>query len=830
MAEYNPNLPDVAGNEWVPIVPSPYAMGPGVERGYSFSTAVSTTPFQGQYFLQAEPPSVNIVQVPLISIYPTGQEDTVGEIKTVVVPVDGAVLGGAGNGSFNGPSAVAALQSSSDPYIFSFNNGAGSSTLTCSFDTVTAVIAALAGKRILNVSILYTASGAWGLVPQAQFNTYVSYPGGFLNYGPGILESDQTPFGESITQISRLSLGEIDLNAVASWTVTDHAYPWRSTQMLNWDASAVTPLRFVLEWNTLAIPGSVGISINYLAMEVTYCEETRVLYGGAKVSGDIYDDGTPVVYAVPGVNYALLRTSSTFVTGSSLAAGNYTITSCLADLGDLGANFFGFRAFVDNNTPPIAQALRQLYPMVNSPLRGVELDRALTVNETFDSVESDVLPYIAFNTAFNGNSHLSTHAYGQPHNAAVYTGHSVRQSFNFATVDATPYPYLRYYARKFGNGTCTAGLTATLTSNALETVTLSCATFNALPEIADGWKEITLLMPVPATLATGADSITWSSTVAAGEQWQILANHGQSANLSSNFQTLNGFLEDPTGTSFLFDDATFYFMQTPPTVSGVGASVGTLPLTPIGLDCGTPANCVPTGMSYAFLSWSSISSTSPSASGTFGAYEVERQDDADSTWQLIARLTSIANTAMFDVEPRVGMASRYRVRMVNIYDVPGAWSSTVTANIPAVAASLWLFTSNHALSTVFAAPEVGPQAPNFQPKFPEGDSVTLQEQYNRDYVVAFHGTERGGERFGLTLMANQGAVSIPNLDDLFTNFRDLAWDDVPHVTVRDWEGNRWFANVQVPDGNVRRRRGGTQVQLVGVRVIEVQDIPTPLGS
>lgn len=831
MVNYNPNLPDIAGNEWVPIVPSPYAMGPGVERGYSFATTASVTPFQGQYFLEAEPPSINVAQVPLIAIYPTGTEDTVGEIKTLIVPVDGAVIGGAGNGGFFGPSTVAALQSSSDPYGVFFSNGAGVSTLTCSFDTVASAIASsLAGKRILNVSIRYTASGVWGLVPQAQFNTYVTYPGGALNYGAGILESDQTPFGESITQVSRISLGEINMNAVASWTVTDNVYPWRSTEMLNWDASAANPLRFVFEWNTLAIPAPIGISLNYLAMEVTYCEETRVLYGGAKVTGDPYDDGTPVIYAVPGVNTAVLRTASSLVTGSSLAAGRYTITSCLADLGDLGFNFFGFRVFADSNTPPIAQALRQLYPMVNSPLRGVELDRAFTINERFDSTESDVLPYIAFNTSFGGNSHSSTHAYGKQRAAAVHTGRNVEQNFNFATVDATPYPYLRYYARKFGNGACSGALLVQLASNLAELAVLTCADFEALPEIADGWKEITLPMVIPATLATGLDNLIWSSTVPAGEQWQILADDGQIQNISSNFQALSGFLEDPAANTILTADATFYFMQLPPAVSGVGAFVATNPLTGVGLDCGSPAACIPTGMSFVALSWSSISTTSPSASGTFGAYEVQRQDDADATWQTIARFPDIARTSMFDVEPRVGMASRYRIRMINIYDLPGPFSPTVTANIPAVAEGLWLFTSNHMVNSAFAAPEVAPQAPNFQPSFPEGSSVTLQEMYGRDFVTSFHGTERGGERFGLTLLANQGAVSLPQLDTLFTTFRDLAWDDVPYVCVRYAEGDRWFANVQLPDGTVRRRSGGRQVQLVAVRVAETLALPTPVES
>jgi hypothetical protein len=832
MAEYNPNRPDIAGNEWVPIVPAPYTMDTGVERGYSFTSAASFTPFQGQYYLQAEPPGVLITQCPLLAIYPKGQEADVGEIQTLVVPVDGAVL--AGNGTVIGPTgttSVTALQSSSDSACIRFDTGSGS--LTCSFDTLSSV-GIFGGKRILNVSVLYTAGGDWSAVTPAMFNTAVSFSGDLILYGSGILDSDQTALSEAITSVSRISLGEINLNALTAARNTNQVYPWRSVEMINWSAFSGTPMRFVFNWAGITSPATAPLRLNYLAMEITYCEENRVRYGSTKL-GPAYTatgpTGGETVYQVPEVNTVVLRTASSLVTGSALAAGDYTITSCMADMGDLFLSFFGIvAAFAADTVPPTAQALRQLYHMPHSVLDGVRLDRALTINERFDSGQSDILPYIAFNTAASGPSFAATHAYGQQHPASVYTGHNVEQNFTFTSVRATPYPYLRYYARRFG--TCTSNLVATLASNGAEFATLTCAAFDALPEIADGWKEITLTMAASATLVAGADTLVWSSATPATSPWQVLADKGRSANSASSFQALTGFLEDPAGTSVLTDDASVYFMQDPPTVTNLAVIPSSQPLTGVGLDCGSPAACIPTGMPFAIPVWTPITTSSPAASGTFGVYELERQDDHDSTWRQILRSGNIASAAFFDVEARFGMASRYRIRVRNIYNVPGPWSATASVTMPALDPSVWAFTSNHLTTSMFLAPQVGtgPEAPDFEPTFPEADQVTLQDTYNRDYTLAFHGTERGGVRFTLLLLANQGMVTVPVMDRAFTSFRDLAWADIPYVCVRTGEGDRWYADVQVPNGTIRNRRTARKTQLVAVRVIETMAAGTPLET
>ena len=50
------------------------------------------------------------------------------------------------------------------------------------------------------------------------------------------------------------------------------------------------------------------------------------------------------------------------------------------------------------------------------------------------------------------------------------------------------------------------------------------------------------------------------------------------------------------------------------------------------------------------------------------------------------------------------------------------------------------------------------------------------------------------------------------------------------VCVRSGEGDRWFANVQVPNGSMRSRPVATKQQLVSVRVIQTMENPTPYGG
>ena len=108
--------------------------------------------------------------------------------------------------------------------------------------------------------------------------------------------------------------------------------------------------------------------------------------------------------------------------------------------------------------------------------------------------------------------------------------------------------------------------------------------------------------------------------------------------------------------------------------------------------------------------------------------------------------------------------------------------------------------------------------------FPEANFVQLQPMYDRDYFTAFRPLERGGEQFTRTLLVQAAAISPPTLGD-FRSLRDMAWESVNYICVRDEDGNRWFATVGVPSGRVMNSR---KLYLAPVQVVEVTITPTPI--
>jgi len=219
----------------------------------------------------------------------------------------------------------------------------------------------------------------------------------------------------------------------------------------------------------------------------------------------------------------------------------------------------------------------------------------------------------------------------------------------------------------------------------------------------------------------------------------------------------------------------------------------------------------------------------------FGYRELQRMDTVEPEWQTIMTATSPDVTRFNDYEARVGVETSYRIRDVNVYDFPGPWSITVTATIPAPGVSggclegghVLIFTSNErqsgSINLAYSTAWMGGQVEE-DFTFPEAGFVQLQLMYNKDFYTAFRPLERGGERFSRTVLVQAAAIAPETLGD-FKSLRDMAWDTVNYICVRDEDGNRWLATVIVPAGRVLRDR---RLYLAPVDIIEVTDTPTPV--
>jgi hypothetical protein len=98
MGNYNPHIPQILGQEWVPIREQPLTLTPRinlVEVGHAFTLATSRTISTARFYLNDWPPDNATSQVVLASVYRHGTEDLTGPIQSVVIPCSlGTAFGG----------------------------------------------------------------------------------------------------------------------------------------------------------------------------------------------------------------------------------------------------------------------------------------------------------------------------------------------------------------------------------------------------------------------------------------------------------------------------------------------------------------------------------------------------------------------------------------------------------------------------------------------------------------------------------------------------------------------------------------------------------------
>ena len=241
---------------------------------------------------------------------------------------------------------------------------------------------------------------------------------------------------------------------------------------------------------------------------------------------------------------------------------------------------------------------------------------------------------------------------------------------------------------------------------------------------------------------------------------------------------------------------------------------------------GSTPKAIPTSISYIHLTWANLGIT---GSG-FGYYEIQRQDDLDTSWKSIAKITTQATVAFDDYEARVGLQSQYRIRIANVMGFFGPFTNFTPVTIPSpgvtgnnVSNGVLIFTSNAgagAKNVAYTPSWDG--TPIEDVTFPESSRTQLQWMYDKNFMNAFSPTERGGEQFTRTILIQNAAAVGAVVEGAFRTLRDLGWSQLPYVCVRNDIGDRWFANVQVPSGSLQRNR---QQGLIQAQVTEISLVP-----
>lgn len=656
MGTYNPYIPRILGQEWVPIRDEDVTFSPAVnsiELGHEFTLASSTRVRDARYYVHQFPPMPGIFQTTLFNIYPQGTEDLTGPIKSVLIPCNnGGISGGAGISLSSASTVAQALLNPGDSRYISNTYNAGVQTDLSMFFAVDSY-PQLANKRILNVSFVYSgyvcdgddlgngcanpliddnASTPMTVLAVANNSGTLRSFLKFRNNNLGSLwqlsNTGSTTHLVSADQIiGVLNLGDVNLfwDPAATSFVGTPVFPWRYVDLQRFEASAgVNRLNLHVNFQVPAttqgaFTNAGQIVLEYAALRVIYCEEQRVAYG-AYASVGAFD-------TTYGANIVPLRDTS-FNTDPVLPVGNYTVTLSTVNPGDLN-----FQSGLDGEFPKL-NGLRELYSL--PPHGGVEIDIPTPLEDrlgsTFTKVDTHVLPQLTLHSS--GGPLTEVHVYGRQAVAQVFGSVTATQEIYDAGLSAALYPQVRYYARRFGETTVPLRLDSPTITGSNFVVEITPTAFDALDEIIAGWREVTLRFPTTGpTMGAGTNpQWRWSATgELTGNRWEVLgavapalsgipgnlynqvpspnqlsiATYGQPVSGAAiNLAWIPGYAPPVTATTDdPTSDATLIFSMDPLPITGFTARTQTQEIVGIGLDCGVDPCCIPTDILYNRITW-----------------------------------------------------------------------------------------------------------------------------------------------------------------------------------------------------------------------------------
>jgi hypothetical protein len=884
MGNYNPSAPSILGQEWRPIRNETVRLSntstSSFEVGHQFNLSTTQVLQDGRFYTEQMPASQTRLREYQIAVYPAGSESLTGPIRSVIIPCSSGGVTGTGAAIQRVSTVADALftPGALSGYIeLSAFAAAGVNSKLETFYAVSQYAQLLAGKRILAVNLKIQAVGCYTLhATQGLSGTIdlrnstntqsiiVAASNATSNVAgyPVIPGSESTLPGVDLPDIYRYSsvsalllgpapvdtlpLGESDfLSPVGGSITTGNMMPWTYDGLLRFDPSTAGRNSIYVTWEADNSRINYEMFVGYMALEVIFCEETRVAVGGKYFEYPTNGYGVNVV--------PLASPAYPFSTSPVLTAGSYTVAIHEAET----------RVTEGQNQGDISpiNGLREISSL--SGMNGVQINTTRILGETFTQETTHILPQLSLHTS--GGPLKDVHVYGRQAVAQVYGSKTALQEIYDSPIGgARTWPQAKFIARRFGN--TTVPLTLDCPAIPASTSSITPAAFDALDEIVDGWKEVTLSFSSPPSMGTGTNpEWRWSAAgEAAGNRWEVLgayapalsgvpgnllnlvpsphqlsiATYGQPVSgsqvqlgwMSGYAPPVSGTTEDATADAYLI------FSYDMPPISGFTVSMGSQAVTGIGLDCGLNPCAIPTAILYSQLSWTAVTGSPAPVQ-----IELQRMDSYDTTWRtiMLANSYAVSGAPSFrDYEARIGLTSSYRIRPVARYGFNGPWSPTVTLNVPTPGVSggclnndahVLVFTSNEyqnglrnlAYSSVW---EGSGARIDETFTYPEAGFVQLQAMYDRDDFVSFHSTERGGIQFTRNVLVQAAAVAAPNLN--IQSLRDMAWSSASYICVRDEGGNRWFATVTVPSSHAVMRR---RQQIAAITVTEVTQTPTQVS-
>lgn len=849
MGRYNPNYPTVLGNEMAPVATDPVRIDTGSAFGYTFRTTAREDIATARVLMTTPPPGKTLRKVISAEVYADDDAPGTGPIRKIIVPcstgtsfLNAAVVGG---GTF-----AEALRNPTDAKYISLTGPlAGVRVWFDTTTTNTRLTQALLNSRILDVTVRYAMTGQFEdhAVPvtlqMERVSASVVHDMDYAIDGLDFQNELVTP------RFSRLG----DYNPFWNTTInpgTDmRRAPWMhrngsnnftGLEAMGSGAGTNTNLRFLTA--STVTPGVGAFNLHYCALEITYAQENRVSCGaldltdGVSLADDMFYADVPQFSPY---NYGFLWDSGD--------GDDYMIA--------VGQGYVGAISV----TYPVPVTVDRLVPARDTfrGHRGVILHKTLREGEEWTREETESVPAVALYSSAVTFDATTIYPPSQVYSAQLVARadqtNGIGTTWTYISDDSIGgrvYTHIRFYARNSPQTTDYLEVFATDAVNGLlgPRAQITIEEFAALPEIADGWKEVTLeLDPAYNTTPVGGPR-RWQFQAATSPNapWEILGGDSNPYR-DSTVGTVGSYYTASYGgvTSYavsenvsdFFADMTVMLIQALEVPGTLTVEAAVQPLSLLDESCGVPVEAMPTGIRYHELSWGAVNDL---AVAGFLHYEVQRRDTtmpADE-WETVGEITAVTVTAMDDYEARVGVVSSYRVRQVHEDGYTSGWSNTATSTIVApgvtgtgVSSSLLILTSNQnpAGNLAYVATWEGAGGVNNQDfTYPEGGQTAYQSMYGRDYRVAFRPLERAGVEFTRQVLVN--AVGVPTLtaDKALLALRDLAWDTVPYICTRDEASNRWLAAISVPNSATRDIPTTGHLVLAPVSFVEVTGTPAPV--
>jgi hypothetical protein len=837
MGSFNPFHPIVLGNEFPALVKQAVLLDTATEVGYKFVRGQAGDVVQLCRVMTTEPPPGQPLRKCLtVSIYSHGHAPSTGVVRSMIIPVASGTLG-SGASNVGGASVADCVRNPSDT-AYTLLSGA-SSTVRLWFDVNAARVSrALTNARIIDVTVRYAITGPFDTLPDGIVLALERPSATVVFDMDDALTGPANQYDNVVPHRSRLG----DLNPFWSTAVNPDANyeraPWHYasgasnhtglTQLAASGGSNVN-VRFA----TSAGAAGTEWRIQYAALEVTYCAEDRTGAGGLEITTGAVIRNDLFCYDVP-----IGSMSSWGFDGYALDGFPYDVVVGQGYCGNLSVAY------------PVPLAVDRISAAaVYGPHEGIVIRKTLRPGEVWTSEQTALIPALALYDDAGSPDASSIIAGSQTYitDAVARTDDiTFSDELQARIVDdhAGTYPFVRFYARVQPSTAAELRVSRVQTDGTYvgPTVVITVAELLALPEINQGWRRVTLEWETPlVTTGSGVINIFFESLADSGGPWEVLgadANPFDIATQDIAVPTYGG----TTAVARIDDDddytadLTVMLIQAMPVPADVDADTAVQPLTLVDESCALPVAAIPTGLTYVTVTWTPDNSD---AVAGFDHYEVQRRDTTMTadTWETVATISDVAQGQFDDYEARIGVTSSYRVRFVHVDGYTSAWSSTVTAAITApgvtgqgVGSSVLVMTTNHNPSGNAAHAMVwsGAGVPAQEFTFVEGDQTVLQQMFQRDYWVAFRPLERGGVEFSRTLLVNALGVPAETLSDGFSGLRDLAWDTVPYVCVRDQLGNRWLTAVSIPTGTVNDVPDAGHLMLAQANFAEVTATPAPI--